>query len=309
MATIIYNIYDNNRVVAVKQQMEIENLPAEFEGFTILLLSDLHGKRFGENQEHLLALINSLQYDMLVIAGDMSDWRDRDNQPFYDLLDGIENKEYAYAISGNTGPWGFDTRTGILDAVGQTLEAKGVHNLNQVFSIQRGESRLMLAEFYLVDWVKAFYLDPARQGLKETALSPADLALYQNEEAYALDFIGDLEKITPQDTLIGVSHVPYSKDSVSATPEMMPPFDLILAGHYHGGQIRLPWIGAIYIPDGASETYGIFPSQDRVSGLYDWGAFQQYITRGLGASGSVPFLGFRLFNTPEINLITLVGKK
>ena len=79
-------------------------------------------------------------------------------------------------------------------------------------------------------------------------------------------------------------------------------FDLVIAGHYHGGQVRVPFYGAPFIPVMTSSFYdGFFPDQNYVSGLAAGNSIQQYISRGLGAS-NIPF---RLFNTPEINLLTL----
>jgi predicted MPP superfamily phosphohydrolase len=74
----------------------------------------------------------------------------------------------------------------------------------------------------------------------------------------------------------------------------------------------LPLIGALYIPNGSSTLYTLFPKQEQVSGLFKSNALykgkrmQQYISRGLGASSSISFLNFRLFNSPEINLLILV---
>lgn len=303
-----YTIYDNNRVVLATQEVQIRDLPPEFEGFTILQISDLHSKRFGKHQENLLSKINQTQYDMLVITGDMQDGSVYDSQPFYELLDGIENREYAFYTSGNTGPWGFDPFTGKISADGLLLESKGIHNLNQVYAIQRGDRQLYVFEFSPISTVEQLNIGFARQELANPAIKPEDVARYQAQEKHALQLIGELEKIQAEDVLIGVTHGPFSIDSVSTMPEITPPYDLVLAGHYHGGQFRLPLLGALYIPDGASETGGFFPPQDRASGLKDWGSFQQYISRGLGSSGSINILNFRLFNTPEINLITLVAK-
>jgi predicted MPP superfamily phosphohydrolase len=300
-----YNLLDNNRVVTVKQQVKIKNLPKAFEGFTILQVSDLHGKRFDSDQAQLLSAINHTQYDLLVFTGDMADANDMDNQPFYDLLDGIQNKNLAFTTYGNTGPWGIDTRTGQLTADGKIIESKGVRNITGLHAIQRGDQKIWISEFNLIEWVKIITLDEAQSQLKKIGLSPEDTQLYQAQEKYALQLIQDLGKIRPEDTLIGITHNPFSIDSVSDMPAMIPSYDLIIAGHYHGGQMRLPFWGALYIPDGASETHGYFPPQDRVSGLRDWGSFQQYISRGLGASSSIPALNFRLFNSPEINCITL----
>lgn len=313
--TVGYNIWDNQRVVVVEQVVGIPSLPEAFEGFKILQISDLHGKYFGQRQETLVALINRTPYDMLAITGDMADGylAEPDNQPFFDLLDGIRNKEHAFYANGNTGPWGINTfagglTDGALTDEGKTLEAKGLHNLNQLHSIDRGESQIWVGEFWLIDSLKLYNIGFSEQRLADSALTPEETALYKSSKIYTQQLIEDLEKIAPSDTLIGVTHYPFSIDAVSDMPSNRPPYDLILAGHYHGGQIRIPLLGAVYIPDGASKTRGFFPPEGSVSGLRDWGAFQQYVSRGLGASSSIPWLRFRLFNTPEINLITLRGK-
>ena len=86
-------------------------------------------------------------------------------------------------------------------------------------------------------------------------------------------------------------------------------YDLSISGHYHGGQIRIPFYGALYIPSPTSGMNGYFPRQEEVEGLNNMDGLQQYVSAGLGASASISFLNFRLFNSPEINLITLSGNK
>ena len=86
-----------------------------------------------------------------------------------------------------------------------------------------------------------------------------------------------------------------------------PPYDLILAGQFHGGQWRIPLYGAFFISDVNGENW--FPSQDRVIGLTEWSGYYQYVSRGLGASGSNLLLKQRCFNQPEINLLILSSEK
>ena len=71
------------------------------------------------------------------------------------------------------------------------------------------------------------------------------------------------------------------------------PFDLILAGHSLGGQIKLPGIGAVDRKDGA---------QKYTDGYYKLENSELYVTSGLGNEN----YKFRLFNTPEINIYRLV---
>ena len=84
-------------------------------------------------------------------------------------------------------------------------------------------------------------------------------------------------------------------------------YEIILSGHYHGGQIRIPFYGALFIPhiNGGK----IFPQQDEVSGLKDYGLFKQYTSKGLGSNFYFKLFQFRIFNTPEINVIKLTSAK
>lgn len=70
--------------------------------------------------------------------------------------------------------------------------------------------------------------------------------------------------------------------------------DLVLAGHAHGGQFRLPWLGGVYAPN-----QGFFPKYD--SGQYISGETAMIVSRGLGNS-SFPF---RINNRPEIVVVEL----
>ena len=65
---VIYNIFDNNRIKVVEQEVEVVDLPEEFEGFKILQIADLHGKTFGKNQKRLLKKMNAIDYDMIAIC-------------------------------------------------------------------------------------------------------------------------------------------------------------------------------------------------------------------------------------------------
>jgi predicted MPP superfamily phosphohydrolase len=75
-------------------------------------------------------------------------------------------------------------------------------------------------------------------------------------------------------------------------------FDLVLTGHAHGGQFRLPFIGGIYAPQ-----QGFFPKY--TSGLHTSGETSMVVSRGLGHS-SIPI---RLNNRPELVVIELHSTK
>jgi hypothetical protein len=218
-----------------------------------------------------------------------------------------------FYISGNTGPfdinyvtsgarYSLDMSDGVVQPDGIILQSAGCTLLNQPQVIERGGARLWFA----TDFSEALSIMAVRQAQQELAYTK-----YQarrdalNEQIEYQEYLQKIyASFRSSDFMIGIFHIPLTYRTLE-DPQGLPPYDLVLAGHYHGGQIRLPYYGAIYIPDDTLPMDGFFPPQNLVSGLFIGNGIQQYISRGLGASRRIPFLAFRLFDTPEINLITL----
>jgi predicted MPP superfamily phosphohydrolase len=93
---------------------------------------------------------------------------------------------------------------------------------------------------------------------------------------------------------LGVVHSPYRRalDAFAGNG-----YDLVLAGHTHGGQVRLPGVGALV-------TNCDLP-RDRVRGLSRWGSSWLHVSAGLGTSKYAPF---RFACRPEASLLTVVPK-
>ncbi|BCY16703.1 hypothetical protein hrd7_05520 [Leptolinea sp. HRD-7] len=298
----IYTLYDNARFTVTRQEVTIPGLPQAFDGFTILQISDLHSLYFGEGQSDLIAVINALTYDIIAVTGDMQDHQD-DLRPFLDLFHGIEHRSPALYVAGNSGSEDVDLKAGYVYDVGLRLRAEGLTLMDRPVVIERGGARV---------WFTEVYEGRSPASLKQNAVDRLASGKYPQYAGYLADQIAFLSQlqvtfdgITEEDTLIGITHYPLAKSQLDDPARDIPPFDLVIAGHYHGGQIRLPGIGAIYVPAGYEKRRGWFPDPRIVSGLYQGAGIQQYVSRGLGAGGPIPPLRFRLFNTPEINLITL----
>lgn len=137
-------IYDNNRIVIIRQEVNITDLPKSFEGFTILQISDLHGKRFGRHQERLAAINNS-RYDMIAVTGDIMFGESYDPQPFYELLSGIKNKQWLFYAQGNTDEIAYDNRSLKTMPYGEELIKRGCKLVNRAYEIKRGQDTLWIS--------------------------------------------------------------------------------------------------------------------------------------------------------------------
>ncbi len=246
-------IYASTHSIAVKQYiLPVENLPSSFEGFTILHLTDLHSKQFGENQENLLEVINEQQFDIVALTGDLVDRHKPDPGAAAELLEGLKPYE-IYFVPGNHEHWtDYDKLKEILLAYDVVILE------NKADRYSSGDSHLWLL------------------GVDDPSLGLARL-----DKA--------IDAVTDDLPLILLAHSPnIYHDAVKEN------IDIVLAGHTHGGQVRVPFLGAIYVPG-----QGFFPE-------YDYGIFSSdnttmVINAGLGES----VIPFRFNIRPELVLITL----
>lgn len=305
-----YTIWDNNRIKIIEQEIIIDNLPTELEGFTILQLSDLHEKQFGKNQKKLLNAVNSLDYDAIVFTGDMLVRSESVNyKPFYSLLDGIDNKEAALFVPGNTDPASYSLKPHepyLKNNFIIGMEQRGVRLLESLYTLELGQSKVHFVDFELSikNWHKMIALIDEKEGQENEPFRE----FYKHKKKLSED-LSRLEQLNASDVLIALTHYPVVDKRFDALAKdsryLLRDYDLIIAGHYHGGQIRIPVLGALFIPEPWYDRNGLFPPQDRVKGLWDYQEIKQYVSTGLGSSDAISFLKFRLFNTPEINRLTL----
>ncbi len=277
MILVIYTIWDNNRVIIVEQDIWVEDLPDELEGFKILQMTDLHEKEFGEDQQKLINKINSITYDVITLTGDyLKSQNSKNYSATYKILEGIRNNEHILYVPGNTDPIPYIVKNEIVikNPFLLGLEKREVKLLESVYTINRNGAVVQFVNF--------------EESIKKPNLK-------RNSSM-----------------LIALNHYPIVDvriDQIKENPNQhFPNYDLIIAGHYHGGQIRLPFIGALFVPEAWYEKGGLFPPKDRVKGLWQYNHTKQYVSAGLGSSNAIPFLNFRFLNTPEINVLTLRRK-
>jgi uncharacterized protein len=310
-----YTIWDNNRITIVEQEIIIDDLPEDLEGFKILQVTDLHEKEFGKNQQRLIEAINTIEYQLIVFTGDMLDSSDSNNyKPIYSLIDGIQRKENALFIPGNTDPEiynGSSANPFEKNDFINGMENRGVSYLESIYTIKAGTSSINFVPFDL-----STQISPVGTGgiVKIPTSKNATNKQIVEHQSKLIEKLDILDELNDRDVLVALNHYPVVDahiDTILNNPHYLKfrNYDLIIAGHYHGGQIRLPFIGALFVPEPWYENNGLFPPQDRVKGLWEYKNTKQYVSAGLGSSDAISFLKFRLFNPPEINVLTLTKTK
>ena len=321
---------NNSNLSITEQTVTVVGLPEDMEGYRIVVLSDLNGRRFGDSQSLLLRTLNGIKYDAIFCLGDMVG-KSGNAQPFWEFLEGLKRPEKVYFICGDSdpGPYLPSARgtEGVLsqlileDWILGAIE-RGANYVDAPISIPVKKSTLWISPATMLNLETISTLaawqdqteqeeDGVRSGITED-YTHLPITTYRSKLAQKLY---DAQRtMTASDIHISLAHeipseafIYTSEDHKSDTERFLASPELILAGHYCGGVWRLPIFGAFYVPDKTLPRGGWFPDQQRVSGLSEVGEAQVYITRGLSTSGSVPLMPFRLFNPPEISVITLTS--
>ena len=234
-------------------------LPPAFDGLRIVELADLHGRVFGRGSRRLLAAVRRAEPDLICIDGDLFD-EHTDLAMLPPLLRGLCAIAPVYYVTGNH-EWRVPGLRGIL----AQMRACGVTVLQDDWRVlRRGEDALIVAG---TD-------DPCGPAERKT---PAELIANIRAEAGEAAFLlllAHRNDQLPQWSALGVQAV--------------------LAGHCHGGVVRLPFVGGLFGTDRR-----LFPAWD--AGLYRQGETALYVSRGLGYTN----VHFRLFNRPEVAVIVL----
>jgi predicted MPP superfamily phosphohydrolase len=152
--------------------------------------------------------------------------------------------------------------------------------------------------------------------MRERATSlTADDAARMREIDYELSRLEEIralkKEFQPEDIQIVLTHTPLTEEYVANMISWTGKEDyfsmryagLILAGHYNGGQWRIPFQGAIYVPE-----LGWFPKDEQIMGLSYLQGIPQHISPGLGSDPHYEKQPGRLFNPPVITKIVLTRK-
>ena len=238
----------------------------------LVLLSDLHNSSFGADNQQLLTAVRAESPDLILMTGDMLNSHQRDTTLLTDLIRQLSQTAPVYCSYGNhevehEGLWGSD-----LSALSKQASAT---MLNFDFlDLELKGQHLRMGGIYALC-------------LPEKFLKTGDA---RQEEC---DFLNRFQN-TDRCTLL-LCHMPVGWLIHDGLDDWN--VDLVLSGHAHGGQIRLPLLGGLHAPDQGwfpGRMCGIYSSKDNLHSLV--------LSRGLGSSSKIP----RFNNLPEIVVIDLL---
>jgi predicted MPP superfamily phosphohydrolase len=254
----------NNFIGETYLEVNSSKIPKSFEGYKIVHLSDLHNKSFGKGQKKLVEKIDEIKPDIILITGDIVDSRRYNEAPSLELVNKIHKIAPVYYVSGN-----HEVRSGNLETLQKKLEQNGC-------IVLRNENRVI-----------------TKNG-EEIVIAGVDDPFYPYNYAEEKDILD----ARIENSIKDIDKSKY-KILLSHRPEKFPLYvenniDITFSGHAHGGQVRIPIIGAIIAPN-----QGFFPKYS--SGMYKEEESTMIVSRGLGNS----IVPVRVFNRPEIVVTTL----
>lgn len=270
---VVVSNYENKKLVVEQYHICSPKIPEPFDGFRIVFLTDLHCNEFGIENEELIEKIHQCRPDVILVGGDMvTSQEDIPVDVPLKLMKRLSEKYVVYYADGN-----HELRLMRNEEIFGLRYKEYVHKLkefgirhisNETIVMEEGGERISLTAF---DLEKKFY---HRFRIPEMTYDDMKEAVGEKTEKC----FGIL-----------LAHNPNYFKTYAKWGS-----DLVLAGHFHGGMIRIPKIGGVISPQ-----FQLFPKYD--SGEFHWENSTMILSRGLGNHS----IKLRLFNLPEISCITL----
>ena len=255
---------DTNHPALRRVEIPVRGLSGDV---TILHVSDLHGRSFGDNQSEIVSLLGESHYDAVVLTGDYTSGSSAGATAVVQLVEVLQERTpIVFGVLGNHDD---------SEVLADMLDAGVVFPGSEAIPLPEAK------RVYVVDSDEMAAVGPVTtEGLSEATVA--------------------LRHVPPSDA--------HLEEAGKASPEPL----IYLSGHTHGGQVRIPLIGAVRSPVGrhfsaySAEEWRTesFPELRgiQVQGIRESGDDTVYISRGLGTA----FLPFRLFCRSELTEIHLV---
>lgn len=267
LALISWTVWGNTALELNTYTILSDRLPEAFDGYRIAHVSDLHNAEMGKDNEKLLDMLRETEPDIIAITGDIIDSRNTNIDIALQFTKAAMEIAPCYYVTGN-----HEARISKYDELKAGMEAAGV----VVLEDEKTKISLEGGEITLIGVNDPSYQTDYLFGDAEAVMQSKLHEITNEEDTYT----------------ILLSHRPelfevYTESKV----------DLVLSGHAHGGQFRLPFVGGLVAPN-----QGLFPEYD--AGLYTEENTNMIVSKGIGNS----ILPFRFNNRPEVILIDLYSK-
>ncbi|WP_422117384.1 metallophosphoesterase [Brachybacterium sp. UNK5269] len=255
-------LWDNRRLDVSHYEVGLAQLPAAADGLRIAQVSDLHAASFGTFPQRLLAGVEAAQPDLIAITGDLVDRRTADLTLVLTVAGDLQEIAPTYFVLGN-----HEADSERRDELIAGLEDRGVVVLRDAaVTVELAGTELSVIGLD----------DPRVRGTQGRPPRPPGPVLAGLESPAG----------TPR---ILLAHRPELLEEYAASG-----VDLVLSGHAHGGQVRLPLLGGLYAPH-----EGWLPELSE--GVHTRGGTTMVISRGLGNSTA----GVRVNNPRELVVVEL----
>lgn len=264
LALVIWTAWGNTALELNTYTVSSDKLPKAFDGYRIAHVSDLHNAEMGKNNEKLLDMLREADPDIIAITGDIIDSRNTDVEIALEFTKAAMEIAPCYYVTGN-----HEARVSEYDELKEGLIEQGVVVLDD----ERIELELSGETITLL-------------GVNDPSFETD--YLFGDSETVMKNRLQEISDAENEFTIL-LSHRPELFE-IYADNNM----DLVLSGHAHGGQFRLPFVGGLVAPN-----QGLFPKYD--AGLYTDENTNMIVSRGIGNS----ILPFRFNNRPEVILIEL----
>ena len=251
------NIFLSMKWLNVKRRnVKINNLPRHLEGLRILHISDIHNTSYKRLSVDIWKKIFKNDFDIAFITGDLTKEYFDQVLPMRKGLSELARRVPVFFVDGNHEKYHFHQMKEFLESCGVVvLDDKKI-----VLEVDGGELEIL--------GTRDFY--------------------YQKYKHFK-PFTELMEREVRCGFRILLSHQPQIIDRLCYFQDI-----LVISGHTHGGQVKLPFIPALYAPG-----QGFFPKY--AGGFYNVKHNYLYVSSGIGAS-RVPI---RFFNRPEVAVFTL----
>ncbi len=264
-ALAVYAICEGRRVVNTSYTFESDRVPEQFDGFKIALITDFHNCN---NYAEVVEKVYNTSPDIICIAGDLVSMNTSDYSNTKNLIGRLMNIAQVYYSYGNHEYYNATYHECDEPPVKEELEGSGVIFLNNsIRTIKKGRAMINLI------------------GYGDSIHADGDGAFWQHAEPFMNEISQSIDKNVLSVLLL---HRAQYFDEVAQYP-----FDLVLGGHMHGGQVGIKPIQSLIL------------KKHVLTDKYSKGAYFENGHELIISSGCTNNDGIRIFNPPEVVSIVL----